>query len=114
MKFRKIGLFFVIVFILFMPTFLIYTRVSVDKCKMSNNGDTLILKDSVYVRKNTLSAQDTENIGITIGIGIYGKGTITDYIFPNWIMEYKNDKKHNRIFVRGLMDMGSVYEKETK
>jgi hypothetical protein len=36
-----------------------------------------------------------------------------DYIFPFWVMEYENDKEHNRIFVRGFMDLGGVYEKNS-
>jgi len=112
MKSRKIGLIIVMLVILSIPTYFIYSRFCLDKYIM--DGNTLTFNNSIYICKNSLSASDTENIVKTIGIGINGKRTINDYIWPIWVMEYKNDKEHNRIFIRGLMDLGSVYEKITK
>jgi hypothetical protein len=112
MKILKIGLIIIVLFVLCIPTWFIYTRFCLDIYKM--NGNTLTYNNSVYVRKDSLSASDQENLGKTIGIAIDGKRSVTDYIWPFWVMDYKNDKKHNRIFVRGLMDFGTMYEKDTK
>jgi hypothetical protein len=76
------------------------------------NGNTLIYKNSVYVRKDALSTSDEENLGKTIGIALDGERTITEFIWPVWVMEYKNRKDHNYIFVKGFMDLGTVYEKD--
>ena len=112
MKIRKIGLIIVIVFSLSILTVFIYTRFYLDKYEI--NGDKLTFKNNIYVGKSSLSAFDEENIGKVIGIGIDGERTITDYIWPFWVMEFKDDKEHNHIFVRGLMDLGRVYEKDFK
>jgi len=112
MRIQKIGLIIIVLFVLCIPTFFVYTRFCLDKYEM--NGNTLTFKNSMYVRNDFSSASDEENLGQTIGIGINGKRTITDYIWPFWVIEYKNNKEHNRIFVRGLMDLGSVYEKNSK
>jgi len=74
--------------------YIIYCRFLLDKYIIE--GNTLTFNNSIYTCKNSLSASDTENIAKTIGIGINGERTITDYIWPNWVMEYKNDKEHNR------------------
>jgi hypothetical protein len=74
-------------------------------------GNTITFKSSTYVQNEIFSVTDRENLGKTIGIAVEGKRTLSDYIWPFWVMEYKNDKEHNRIFVQGLMDAGSVYNK---
>lgn len=112
MKFRKIALVIGIIFVLYLPISFIYTRFCLDEYKI--DGDTLRMNDSIYVRKNSLSGLDTENLGGLVGIAVEGERTMNDYIWPKWVIEYKNDKEHNRIFVRGLMDLGTVYEKEGK
>ena len=66
---------------------------------MNGNGKTLIIENSIYTRSDSISISDEENLGKKIGIAIEGKRTITDYIWPLWVMEYKNDKEHNSIFV---------------
>ena len=118
MKVRKIGLMdavvlIVVLFVLSIPSYFLYSRFLLDKYEMDDlTLNTLRFKNSVYVRMHGDSPPpDTKNPGRTIGIAVYGKRTITDYIWPIWIAEYKNDKGHQRIFVRGLMDVGSVYEK---
>lgn len=113
MKSLKTALIIIIILsVLPFTTWFIKTRFCLGKYVM--NGNTLTYKNSVYVRKNLSTDSDFENLGKTIGIGIDGKRTITDYIWPFWVMEYKNDKEHNRIFVRGLMDLGTVYEKDAR
>jgi hypothetical protein len=49
------------------------------------------------------------HIGKTIGIGVFPRRTFADLIWPVWIMEYDGDTARDRIFVRGLMDVGTVY-----
>jgi hypothetical protein len=110
MKIWKIALFIIVLLILYIPACFIYTRFCLPQYKMDDN--TLTYKENVYIRKDSLPNIDTENLGKTIGIAIYGKRTLTDYIWPFWVSEYKDDKEHNRIFVRGLMDLGSEYEKD--
>lgn len=108
MKARKIVLIIVILFVLSIPSYFIYTRFCLSQYKMS--GNTLIFRNTIYVLKNSFSAADEEGLGKTLGIAVGEKRTITDYIWPFWVMEYKNDKEYKRIFVRGLMGSGGVYE----
>ncbi|RED66131.1 hypothetical protein [Cohnella lupini] len=86
------------------------TRIWINKYGMK--GNTLVFENNVYLLKDSLSESDTSNHGKTIGIAVNEKRSITNYIWPNWILEYKNDKYHNHIFVRGIMDMGNVYIKQ--
>lgn len=88
------------------------TRVWIEKYTLM--GDTLRFENNVYISKGANSESDTDNLGETIGIAVSGKRTVADYIWPVWIYEYKDDKEHNRIFVRGLMDLGSAYIKQSK
>jgi hypothetical protein len=75
-------------------------------------SNALMYKNNVYIRRDSGLNSDTNNLGKTIGIAVYEKKGLADYIWPFWVNEYKDDKEHNRIFVRGLMDLGSVYEKK--
>lgn len=108
MKVWKIGLIIAILIVFTISPWFVYTRFCLEKYEIS--GIVLTCKDSIYVRYDSLSASDEENLGKAIGIAVKGKRTISDYIWPIWVMEFKNDKEHNRIFVRGLMDLGSVYK----
>jgi len=115
MKFRQISLIIIVLFILLsIPIWFVYTRFCLDRYTM--NGNTITYKNYVYTRKDSLPDFNKENIGKTIGISIdiKEKRTITDYIWPFWVMEYKDDKEHNRIFIIGLMDLGNMYEKDSK
>lgn len=112
MKIEKVALIISVVFILYIPAWFVYTRFCLPQYKMDSN--TLTYKESVYIIKDSFSPSDTENLGKTIGIAIYGKRKLSDYIWPFWVSEYKGDKEHNRIFVRGLMDLGTVYQKDLK
>ena len=114
MKIGKIVLVIVMVFILSITGFFVYTRFCLVQFQMNGNGKTLIIENSIYNRSYSMSSSDEENLGRTIGIAIEDKRTITDYIWPYWVMEYKNDKEHNRIFVRGLMGSGGVYTKDSE
>lgn len=109
MRIWKIGCVVVILLILSMPTFFIYTRFGLEKYEL--NGNKLTFNNSVYIDSGFLSASDEENLGRTIGIAIDGERTMNDYIWPLWVIEYRNDKEHNKIFVRGLMGSGGVYNK---
>ena len=73
----------------------------------------IIFNEIVYVREDSLSNSDVENLGKTIGIAFEIEKSVKDYIFPYWVKEYKNDKGHNRIFVRSFMDLGTVYERKS-
>lgn len=101
----------VLLAVLSVPGFFIYTRFLTDQYHIQ--GNTLTLGKNVYVGKQLWESSDEENLGNTIGIAIEGERTITDLIWPNWVKEYKNDPGHNRLFVRGLMDLGQVYYKQT-
>ncbi|MEG0772054.1 hypothetical protein [Clostridium sp.] len=114
MRIRKIVFISVILLVMFIITFFIYTRFCLDRYEMKDNGNTVIINNSIYIRSNSIDISDEEGLGKTIGIAIEGKRIITDYIWPYWVMEYKNDKEHNRIFIRGLMGSGGVYEKNPK
>lgn len=110
MKAWKICASVVILFIIIVLFYFLETRIWIDKYELQ--GDTLVFENNHYIRKSTLSESDTDNLGKTIGIAVLRKRTITDYIWPNWIFEYKDDKEHHHIFVRGLMDLGSTYIKQ--
>lgn len=114
MKIGKVILIIVILFALAITSFFIYTRFCLSQFEMNGNGETLIIENSIYTSSSSSSISDEENLGKTIGIAIEGKRIITDYIWPYWVMEYKNDKEHNRIFVRGLMGSGGLYIKNSK
>lgn len=114
MKIGKVISIIVILCALSISGFFIYTRFCLDKFEMSENGKTLIIKNSTYTRSESMFISDEKNLEKTIGIAIEGKRTITDYIWPFWVMEYKNNKEHSRIFVRGLMGSGGVYIKDSK
>jgi len=111
-KMANIAVLIICLLFLSIPASFIYTRFCLDKYEMKDN--TIKFKNNVYIRKDSISDSDQEGLGKAIGIGVYGKRTITDLIWPFWVMEYKGDKEHNRIFVRGLMDVGSVYTKVPK
>ncbi|ERI93880.1 hypothetical protein HMPREF1982_01382 [Clostridiales bacterium oral taxon 876 str. F0540] len=81
---------------------------------MKDNGNTLIINNITYNCSNSFSPSDEEDLGKTIGIAIEGKRSFSDYIWPFWVIEYKNDKEHSRIFVRGLMESGGVYIKNSR
>lgn len=114
MKVKRIVLFIVALFILSIIGSFIYTRFCLNEFKMNRNGSTLTIGNSSYTSSGYISSTDEENLGRTIGIAIKGKRTITDYIWPFWVMEYKNDKEHNHVFVRGLMGSGGTYIKDFK
>ena len=112
MKPWKIVGLLVILLILGGVFYILDTRIWIDKYEM--NGDTLVFANNVYISKNSLSESDTSNLGKKIGIAINRKMTITDYIWPDWVIEYKSDKNHNYILVRGLIDLGNVYIKQSQ
>lgn len=108
MKSRKIWLPAVALLIVAALFYFLNTRVWVDKYDI--RGDTIVFENNHYVYENS----NTENLGKSIGIA-YVEGRkrgITDYIWPEWVYEYKGDKDHERIFVRGLMDLGDTYIKQ--
>ncbi len=114
LKLSKAILIIVILLILSIPGFFIYTRFCLDKFEMKDNGNTLLINNITYSRSNSFSPSDEEGLGNTIGIAIEGKRSFSDYIWPFWVIEYKNDKEHSRIFIRGLMGSGGVYTKDSK
>lgn len=107
----KVILSFITLLFLIVLTWFVYTRFCLPKYEMQSD-DIIIYKNNTYVLTNSISDEATEHLGKTIGIAVRGERSITDYIWPNWVIEYTNDKAHKRIFVRGLMDTGFVYEKK--
>ncbi len=101
----------VVLAILSIPGWFIYTRFLLPQYHIS--GDSLTLDNSVYLRKAIFESSDAENVGSTIGIAVEGERTITDLIWPIWVMEYKNDQAHDHIFVQGLMDVGTAFYKKS-
>jgi hypothetical protein len=112
----KIVLTIFILCILSVLAWFVYTRFCLDIYQLNYgnyDGDraTLTLRGVTFVENEGWTGSDTENIGKTIGIAVYKKREFADYIWPIWVIEYKGDKEHNRIFVRGLMDVGNAYTK---
>lgn len=107
MKLQRIGVPLVILFLLAASFYFLNTRVWVDKYVIKD--DTIVFENNYYV----YDTSDTDHIGKRIGIVCFEgrKRGITDYIWPEWVYEYKGDSLHNRIFVRGLMDIGDTYIK---
>ncbi len=106
----KLGKIFAILFLLLVlsiPGFFVYTRFLLEQ--YHGQADRLTSNTGVYVRTASLTPPDEKNIGSTIGIAIYGERTITDLIWPYWVMEFQDDKDHNCVFVQGLMDLGQAY-----
>ena len=87
----------------------VYTRFLMPVYRM--DGELLTYGGTTYVRQDRTSVDDEENLGRTVGIGVEGKRTITDLIWPFWVMEYQSDASHNSLFIRGLMDSGGKYIK---
>jgi hypothetical protein len=110
MKAWKICVSILFILILIVLFYFLDTRIWIDKYKMK--GDTLVFENNHYIRQSTLSESEVNNLGKTIGIAVFRKRVMTDYIWPTWIIEYKDDKEHNHIFVRGLMDLGSTFIKQ--
>jgi hypothetical protein len=82
-----------------------------EKFEMKENGSILIINNTLYTPSNNWTATDNEGLGKTIGIAVEGKRNFSDLIWPFWVVEYENDKEHNRIFINGLMGSGGVYYK---
>ncbi len=110
MKLFRLIAVLVLLAVLSVPGFFIYTRFLIDQYQIQ--GDTLSLNNTVYVREQPSGLVDEASLGNTVGIAIDGTRTVTDYIWPNWVIEFKNDPQHNHIFVRGLMDLGAAYYKQ--
>lgn len=102
----------IILFVLSITLYFIYTRFCLPKYK--TNGNTLTYKNYVYVVQDFRSAIDEENLDKTIGVGVGEKRTLTDLIWPFWVIEYKNDKEDNSLFLSGLMGSGGKYNKVSK
>ena len=98
-----------LIVVLSVPAWFVYTRFLTDQYHMQ--GSTLSFNNTLYSRKELWEPSDEQNLGNVIGIAVEGPRTITDLIWPQWVMEYQNDPDHNRVFVRGLMDLGAVYTK---
>lgn len=112
MKARIIGIISAVVILCAALLLFFSTRIWTDLYTINTDGDTISFKNDVFVRQATSLQADSENLGSTIGIAVFSKRSITDYIWPTWVMEYEDDREHNRIFVRTLMDPGSVYVKQ--
>ncbi|SHH75304.1 hypothetical protein SAMN02745823_00859 [Sporobacter termitidis DSM 10068] len=99
-----------------------YTRFCVDRYAISMDWETITFKGETYIPKKEQYETDADlqaalgymnsHVGKNIGIGVFPKRSFTDLIWPVWISEYDGDKSHGEIFVRGLMDVGSVYVRQ--
>jgi hypothetical protein len=87
----------------------LYTRFCLPMYAM--DGNQLTYHNETYVMEEQGSVTDEENLGGTIGIGVGKERSVTDLIWPFWVMEYKGDKEHNSLFLRGLMGSGGKYIK---
>lgn len=107
---KKLISIFIGVLLLCILTFFIYTRFFLDAYVLK--VDKLILNNNIYIQSGIVSINDEKNLGKTIGIATKGERTITDLIFPTWVIEFKNDSDHNHLMVKGLMDLGTIYIKK--
>lgn len=87
----------------------VYTRFCLPLYPM--DGNTLTFHNETYVAEERWSFSDEENLGATIGIGVGKERTFADLIWPFWVVEYKGDKEHNSLYLRGLMGSGGKYTK---
>lgn len=78
-------------------------RVFTPTCPMAGDGASLYFGGATYTRDNTLPTYTEQDVGRVVAIGEEGRRTLTDFIWPNWIMEFKNDKGHEHLLLRGLM-----------
>lgn len=112
MKILKVSLIIIILLALSIPSWFVYTRFCLPQYKM--DADKLTYKNNIYIMQDHWSTSDEENLGKAIGIGVDKKRTLTDLIWPFWVIEYKNDKEHNSLYLRGLMGSGGKYNKISK
>jgi hypothetical protein len=118
-KIKTIVLAFIALLVLIPASWFTYTRFIIDQYAISPDWVTITYKDAVYLPEykpyaSDAEAQDdlaytTSHIGKTIGVAVFPKRSFSDLIWPVWVMEYDGDKAHDHIFVRGLMDVGTVY-----
>ena len=67
MKFwKKLIIVFIVLLVLCIPAFFMYTRFCLEIYKIKDN--TVILKNNIYVQSGGLSITDEKNLGKTIGI----------------------------------------------
>lgn len=78
MKILRISLVIMIIFVLSISSWFIYTRFCYPKYIM--DGNTLTYKDNKYLLKDSWSESDEENLGEIIGIGVEGNRSLTDFI----------------------------------
>lgn len=119
--FRNIIIVVIAVLILIPTVWFVGTRFFVDQYQISYDWDTIAFGNDTYFRQNQVYNSDAEaqialddmtgHIGKNIGIAVFPKRSFVDLIWPVWIMEYGDDTSHDQIFVRGLMDVGSIYVK---
>jgi hypothetical protein len=76
MRIRKIVFVIFILLVMSLITFFIYTRFYLNIYELKDNGNILIIKNSIYNRSNSVTISDEENLGKTLGIAIEGKRTI--------------------------------------
>lgn len=103
---------FCVLCILGTTAWFVYTRFCLAQYRMDAN--TLSYNNEIYVMQDYCSTSDEENVGRTIGIGVSDKRTLADLIWPFWVMEFKSDKEHNSLFLKGLMGSGGKYSKVDK
>jgi hypothetical protein len=95
------------------------TRFWVDQYAITPDWETIAFKGATYVPQTETYASEAElqqaleymnaHVGRYIGVAVFPERSLTDLIWPVWVMEYDGDKQNQKIFVRGLMDVGSVY-----
>ncbi|MBK1809037.1 hypothetical protein JHL18_00025 [Clostridium sp. YIM B02505] len=112
MKRKKFFLAIPLLIVLYIVSNFVYTMVYLDKYQYTSNGN-ILFEDSVYVYSKTLTDGD-KNMGKTIGTVKKHDGVIENYFSPTWVRELKDDKQHNKIVVRGLMDFWAIYERQNK
>lgn len=108
-----------VVLVLCPAGWLFATRFCVDQYALSTDWETITFKGATYSPLEEKYASEAElqqsleymnaHIGKNIGIAVPPQRSLTDLIWPVWVMEYDGDRLHHKIFVRGLMDVGRVY-----
>jgi hypothetical protein len=120
-KVVKIVLIIVVALLVLIPSgWFVGTRFCVDRYVLSMDWETITFKDDIYTPLEEKYASEAElqqsletmnaSIGKNIGIAVPPRRSLADLVWPVWVMEYDGDRTHQKIFIRGLMDVGRVYE----
>lgn len=114
MKSEKIGWLVVKVIVVCMLIWFLYPRITLPRYII--DGNTLTYKNNVYAGRNYAGEEEIYFDGKTIGIAVHkgSKRILGDFIFVEWVKEYKDGEKDNSICIRTFMGPVEVYENLSK